>query len=125
VAEITSAYGAILSEHCYCRPNVSTLMTQSGHRRGDEIDLHAFNAETFFGVALVGPARTGRFYSPLGKVGHREAGTSLAGQNSQVFDSGLTAQDPGALQRPGSFQLYRIALGLAGTARDASAPARA
>ena len=51
-------------------------MTQSGHRRGDEIDLPVFNAETFFGVALVGLARTGRFYSPLGKVGHRKAGHS-------------------------------------------------
>jgi hypothetical protein len=51
-------------------------MAQSGHRRGDEIDLPVFNAETFFGVALVGPARTGRFYSPLGKGGHREAGHS-------------------------------------------------
>jgi hypothetical protein len=54
------------------------LLTQSGHRRGDEIDLPVFNAETFFGVALVGLARTGtgRFYSPLGKGGHREAGHS-------------------------------------------------
>jgi hypothetical protein len=51
-------------------------LTQSGHRRGDEIDLPVVNAETFFGVALVGLARTGRFYSPLGKVGHREAGRS-------------------------------------------------
>ncbi len=30
--------------------------------------LRPFNAETFFGVALVGHARTGRFYFPLGTV---------------------------------------------------------
>ena len=66
----------------------------SGHRRwwcavgvnvGNELDgtgkehdrpvlvIRPFNAETFFGVALIGHLRVGRYYFPLGKVDDREA----------------------------------------------------
>jgi hypothetical protein len=34
--------------------------------------IRPFNAETFFGVALIGHPRVGRFYFPLGKVDDRE-----------------------------------------------------
>ena len=35
--------------------------------------IRPFNAETFFGVALIGHPRVGRYYFPLGKVDDREA----------------------------------------------------
>ena len=35
--------------------------------------IRPFNAETFFGLALIGHPRVGRYYFPLGKVDDREA----------------------------------------------------
>jgi mRNA interferase MazF len=47
--------------------------------------LRVFNAETFFGVALVGHPRTGRYYFPLGTVGDREAVANLS--QARLFDT--------------------------------------
>jgi mRNA-degrading endonuclease toxin of MazEF toxin-antitoxin module len=47
--------------------------------------LRPFNAETFFGVALVGHARAGRFYFPLGTVNDREAVANLS--QARLFDT--------------------------------------
>jgi mRNA-degrading endonuclease toxin of MazEF toxin-antitoxin module len=47
--------------------------------------LRPFNAETFFGVALVGHARTGRYYFSLGKVDDREAVANLS--QARLFDT--------------------------------------
>src|SRR5438105_794350 len=40
--------------------------------------IRPFNAETFFGVALIGHPRVGRYYFPLGKVDDREAVANLS-----------------------------------------------
>jgi mRNA-degrading endonuclease toxin of MazEF toxin-antitoxin module len=47
--------------------------------------IRPFNAETFFGVALVGHARTGRYYYPLGQVGDRDAAANLS--QARLFDT--------------------------------------
>lgn len=47
--------------------------------------LRPFNAETFFGIALIGHARSGRFYFPLGTVGDREAVANLS--QARLFDT--------------------------------------
>ncbi len=47
--------------------------------------LRPFNAETFFGIALVGHPRSGRYYFPLGKVADREAVANLS--QARLFDT--------------------------------------
>ena len=47
--------------------------------------IRAFNAETFFGVALIGHPRVGRYYFPLGTIGDREAVANLS--QARLFDT--------------------------------------
>lgn len=47
--------------------------------------LRPFNAETFFGICLVGHARTGRYYFSLGKIDDRDAVANLS--QARLFDS--------------------------------------
>ncbi len=47
--------------------------------------LRAFNAETFFGICLIGHPRTGKYYFPLGVVGDRDATANLS--QIRLFDS--------------------------------------
>ncbi|OGG52813.1 hypothetical protein A3C20_01050 [Candidatus Kaiserbacteria bacterium RIFCSPHIGHO2_02_FULL_55_25] len=47
--------------------------------------LRAFNAETFFGVCLIGHPRTGKYYFPLGMIGDRDATANLS--QIRLFDS--------------------------------------
>ena len=47
--------------------------------------LRPFNAETFFGVSLIGHLRTGRYYFPFGKVDDREAVANLS--QARLFDT--------------------------------------
>lgn len=47
--------------------------------------LRAFNRETFFGVALIGHARTGRYYFPLGEVDGRKAVANLS--QARLYDA--------------------------------------
>ena len=47
--------------------------------------IRPFNAETFFGVALIGHPRSGRFYFPLGTVDDREAVANLS--QARLFDT--------------------------------------
>jgi mRNA-degrading endonuclease toxin of MazEF toxin-antitoxin module len=47
--------------------------------------LRPFNAETFFGVCLIGHPRAGRYYFPLGRVGGRDAVANLS--QARIFDS--------------------------------------
>ena len=47
--------------------------------------IRPFNAETFFGVALIGHPRVGRYYFPLGKVDDREAVANLS--QARLFDT--------------------------------------
>ena len=47
--------------------------------------LRAFNAQTFLGVALIGPERTGRYYFPVGKIDDRDAVANLS--QVRLFDT--------------------------------------
>lgn len=47
--------------------------------------MRPFNAETFFGIALVGHARKGRYYFPLGTIDDREAVANLS--QARLFDT--------------------------------------
>ena len=47
--------------------------------------IRPFNAETFFGVALVGHSRAGRYYFPLGKIEDRDAVANLS--QARLFDT--------------------------------------
>lgn len=47
--------------------------------------VRGFNAETFFGVPLIGHERKGRYYFALGQVGDREAVVNLS--QARLFDT--------------------------------------
>jgi mRNA-degrading endonuclease toxin of MazEF toxin-antitoxin module len=47
--------------------------------------LRPFNAETFFGVSLIGHPREGRYYFPLGMIEDREAVANLS--QVRLFDT--------------------------------------
>jgi len=47
--------------------------------------IRPFNAETFFGIALIGHPRTGRYYFPLGKIEDRDAVANLS--QVRLFDT--------------------------------------
>jgi mRNA interferase MazF len=47
--------------------------------------LRAFNAETFFGVALIGHPKTGRYYFPIGELEGREAVANLS--QARLYDT--------------------------------------
>ena len=47
--------------------------------------IRPFNAETFFGVALIGHPRTGRYYFPLGTIDDRDAVANLS--QARLFDT--------------------------------------
>src|SRR5256885_11339379 len=54
--------------------------------------IRPFNAETFFGVALIGHRRLGRYYFPLGTVDDREAVANLSPKRACSTRSGLSAK---------------------------------
>jgi mRNA-degrading endonuclease toxin of MazEF toxin-antitoxin module len=58
--------------------------------------IRPFNAETFFGVALIGHPRSGRFYFPLGKVEGREAVANLS--QVRLFDTKRLIRKIGMLE---------------------------
>ena len=70
------------------RPQYVTIRALDG--TGKEHDrpvlvIRPFNAETFFGVALIGHPRVGRYYFPLGRVDDREAVANLS--QARLFDT--------------------------------------
>jgi mRNA-degrading endonuclease toxin of MazEF toxin-antitoxin module len=58
--------------------------------------IRPFNAETFFGIALIGHPRSGRFYFPLGKVEDREAVANLS--QVRLFDTKRLIRKIGMLE---------------------------
>lgn len=71
---------------CAVGVNVGNELDGTGkHYDRPVLIIRPFNAETFFGVALVGHPRTGRYYFPLGKVGDREAVANLS--QARLFDT--------------------------------------
>ena len=84
---------------------------------GDEVDgtgehhdrpiviIRPFNSETFFGVALIGHPRTGKFYFPLGQIGDREAVANLS--QARLYDSKRLLRKIGTLEESTFDELCR------------------
>ncbi len=71
---------------CSVGVNVGNELDGTGkHHDRPVLILRPFNAETFFGICLVGHARTGRYYFPLGKIDDRDAVANLS--QARLFDS--------------------------------------
>ena len=71
---------------CAVGVNVGNELDGTGkHYDRPVLVIRPFNAETFFGVALIGNPRTGRYYYPLGKVDDREAVANLS--QACLFDT--------------------------------------
>jgi mRNA interferase MazF len=71
---------------CAVGVNVGNELDGTGkHHDRPVLILRPFNAETFFGIALVGHPRAGRYYFSLGKVGDRDAVANLS--QARLFDS--------------------------------------
>jgi mRNA-degrading endonuclease toxin of MazEF toxin-antitoxin module len=71
---------------CAVGVNIGNELDGTGkHHDRPVLIIRPFNAETFFGIALVGHARTGRYYFPLGVIGDREAVANLS--QARLFDS--------------------------------------
>jgi mRNA interferase MazF len=71
---------------CALGVNVGNELDGTGKQHDRPVVIvRPFNAETFFGVALIGHPRTGRYYFPLGKVGDRDAMVNLS--QARLFDT--------------------------------------
>lgn len=71
---------------CAVGVNVGNELDGTGkHYDRPVLIIRPFNAETFFGVALIGHPRTGRYYFPLGTIGDREAVANLS--QARLFDT--------------------------------------
>ena len=57
--------------------------------------IRPFNAETFFGIALIGHERSGPYYFPLGKIDDREAVANLS--QVRLFDTKRLIRKTGML----------------------------
>jgi mRNA-degrading endonuclease toxin of MazEF toxin-antitoxin module len=57
--------------------------------------IRPFNAQTFFGVSLVGHPRTGRYYFSLGTVGDREAVANIS--QARLHDTKLLIRKMGTV----------------------------
>jgi mRNA-degrading endonuclease toxin of MazEF toxin-antitoxin module len=71
---------------CAVGVNVGNELDGTGkHHDRPVLIIRSFNVQTFFGIALVGHPRTGRYYFPLGLIGDREAVANLS--QVRLFDS--------------------------------------
>ena len=59
--------------------------------------IQGFNAHVFFGVALTGKIRRGRFYVPIGKVEGREASVILS--QARLIDTKRLIRKAGTLEK--------------------------
>ncbi len=60
--------------------------------------VHGFNAHVFFGVALTGKSKRGRYYLPVGKIEGREASAILS--QVRLIDSKRLVHKMGTLDEP-------------------------
>lgn len=67
--------------------------------------LRPFNAETFFGVALIGHARSGRYYFSLGTIGDRQAVANLS--QARLFDTKRLIRKIGTIDEPTFVELAK------------------
>ena len=71
---------------CAVGVNIGNEIDGTGeHHDRPVLVLRSFNAETFFGIALIGHARSGRYYFSLGNIGDRQAVANLS--QARLFDS--------------------------------------
>lgn len=71
---------------CAVGVNVGNELDGTGkHHDRPVLVIRPFNAETFVGVALIGHARSGRYYFPLGTIGDRQAVANLS--QVRLFDT--------------------------------------
>jgi mRNA-degrading endonuclease toxin of MazEF toxin-antitoxin module len=71
---------------CTVGVNIGNELDGTGkHHDRPVLVIRPFNAETFFGVALVGHPRAGKYYFPLGIVEDREAVANLS--QIRLFDT--------------------------------------
>ncbi|MFM9847375.1 MAG: type II toxin-antitoxin system PemK/MazF family toxin [Hyphomicrobiaceae bacterium] len=71
---------------CAVGVNVGNEIDGTGvHHDRPVLVLRPFNAETFFGVALIGHARSGRYYFSLGTIGDRQGVANLS--QARLFDT--------------------------------------
>ncbi len=71
---------------CAVGVNIGNELDGTGkHHDRPVLLLRPFNAETFFGVSLIGHPRTGRYYFALGKVDDCEAVANLS--QARLFDT--------------------------------------
>jgi mRNA-degrading endonuclease toxin of MazEF toxin-antitoxin module len=71
--------------------------------------LRPFNAETFFGIALIGHARSGRYYFSLGTVGDRQAVANLS--QARLFDSKRLIRKIGTVEESTFLELAKTLTG--------------
>jgi mRNA interferase MazF len=70
---------------CALGVNIANEVNGTGaHHDRPLVIIRPFSAETFFGVALIGHPRTGRFYFPIGKAGDRDAVVNLS--QARLYD---------------------------------------
>jgi len=71
---------------CAVGANVGNELDGTGdHHDRPVLVIRPFNAETFFGVALIGHERAGRYYFSLGKIDDRDAVANLS--QARLFDT--------------------------------------
>lgn len=71
---------------CAVGVNIGNELDGTGkHHDRPVLVIRPFNAETFFGVALIGHAHSGRYYFPIGKVGDRDAVANLS--QARLYDT--------------------------------------
>ena len=67
--------------------------------------IRPFNAETFFGICLVGHARSGRYYFSIGQVLDREAVANLS--QARLFDTKRLVRKIGTIEEDTFRQLSK------------------
>ena len=67
--------------------------------------LRVFNAETFFGVDLIGDLRTGLYYFPIGTLEDREAVANLS--QARLYDTKHLIRKMGTLDEATFRQLTK------------------
>ena len=86
--------------------NIGNELDGTGkHHDRPVLVLRPFNAETFLGVALIGHARTGRYYFSLGKIEDREAVANLS--QVRLFDTKRLIRKMGTLDQETFRQLAK------------------
>ena len=82
---------------CAVGVNVGNELDGTGNHHDRPVQvIRPFNAETFFGVALVGHQRTGRYYFSVGRIGDRDAVANLS--QARLFDSKRLIRKIGTLE---------------------------